>query len=93
MCFWNRDDFHQLGSEALAGSAGGDVVGVAGDPKLIKSMPVRQWKQQPGRALSQMPATRRGVDVVADMPDVHADVVIIAEAQADGAGNSQGIGR
>ncbi len=42
---WDWDDLDQVPAEALAGSAAGVIVGVAGDPNRVDPVPSRQREE------------------------------------------------
>jgi hypothetical protein len=81
------DDFHHLRAEAFAGPAGGEVVGVGGDPEGANAVVLGQGEEEPAGAFGVVVAATGGVDVVADVAVVELDIVAVPDAQANPTGN------
>src|SRR4051812_33303481 len=75
--FGNADGFNQRGPEALAGAAGGVIVGIARDPDRREPMTAREGEQQANSALGEMVAPGGGEHVVTDVAAVHVNVVVV----------------
>jgi hypothetical protein len=71
------DDFYQGCTQALAGSAGGEVVGVAGDVEGSQAVATGEREEQARGALGEASAARGREDVVADVAVVEAHVVCV----------------
>ncbi len=85
--FRDGDNLRERGAEAFARAAGGDVVGVAGDPERLHAMPAGERKEQPTGPLGQMLAAGRGIDLITDVADVLQDVSGVPDAKTDAAGD------
>jgi hypothetical protein len=87
VAYWDRDDFDEFAAEAFAGSAGGVVVGIAGDPERIDIVAAREGEQEAAGALRVMAAARGWIDVIANVAAVHLRFVGVTDAEADAAGH------
>ena len=72
-------DAPQAPSQSLAGSAGGDIIGITGDPEPSHPMLAGERKEQSAGALGVVPSPRRRVHVVAEVAVVHFDFVSFAD--------------
>src|SRR5439155_6608861 len=71
MVLGDRHDVDQPGAQAFAGSAGGDVVGVAGDPDAVEAVAAGEGENEAAGAFGESSAAGGGVDVVADVAAEH----------------------
>ncbi len=88
--FWCGDDVDEFGSEALAGSAGSQIVWVAGDPEVSEAVGAGEGEEQAAGSFGKVVAAEGGVDVVADVAGVGFDVEVVFSAEADGADGGGG---
>jgi hypothetical protein len=86
------DGVDESGAEVFAGAAGGEVVGIAGDPEGEVAVGAGEGEEQAAGAFGEVVAAGRREDVVAEMAEVHFDGGGASEAEADGAGDADGGG-
>lgn len=85
--FGDGDDTCEGATQSLAGFSAGPVVGVGGDPDAFEAVGFGQWEDQSTGPLGQAMASGRWMDAVADVADVGFQVVRIADAQREPAGD------
>jgi hypothetical protein len=72
-----------------AGAVRGQIVRIAGDPQGINSMTFGQGQKQANRAFGKMAAPVGRVDVVADVAVIEFQILGMADAQRDSAGDRE----
>jgi hypothetical protein len=77
------DGVDKPGAQPLAGSTGGMVVRVAGDPQPRQSVSAREREKQPRGPLSVVVTLCRRIDVVTNVAIVQLGVARVPDAQAD----------
>jgi hypothetical protein len=77
------DDLDEAGAGELAGAAGREVFGIAGEPKRIEPVLAGQRHQQTHRTCCVVMAAICSVDVEADVSGIALDMPVRLEAQID----------
>ena len=79
------DDFDKLGTGEFEGAAGGQVLGVAGDPERFEPEALAEGEEQANGAGGIMVAPVGRMGAIADVSGITLDVRRRAHAEADGA--------
>ena len=83
----DRHDVDQPRTQPFTGPARCEIIGVAGDPKPLHAVTVRQRKDQPAGALGEMMAARGRIYMIPYVPAEHFDFRIGPHAKTDPAGD------
>src|SRR5690348_11690734 len=82
------DDLDEVRAGVFAGAAGGEVVGIAGDPEMGEAVAAGERLQKIHCTCGDMAAPEGLVHSVADVAGVLSEVLVPAEAEIDVAGFS-----
>ena len=80
---WYVHDVDELRAESFARTSRRDVVGVARDPQLLKTMALGERQYQPTRPFSEPSTAKWGRDLVAQVAGIVLDGVVATDAKPE----------